>query len=46
MQTFTANKAKIHFTEFIYKAQRDPVKVIRRERTVSIMISEQEFESI
>ena len=46
MQTFTANEAKIHFGEFIDKAQREPVKVTRRGRTVGIMISEQEYEAM
>ena len=46
MQVFTANKAKTHFGEFIDKAQREPVKVTRRGRTVGIMISEDEYESM
>lgn len=46
MQTLTANEAKIHFGEFIDKAQREPVKVTRRGRTVGIMVSEEEYESM
>lgn len=46
MQVFTANEAKTHFGEFIDKAQREPVKVTRRGRTVGIMISEDEYESM
>lgn len=46
MQTFTANEAKTHFGEFIDKAQREPVKVTRRGRTVGIMVSEQEYEAM
>ncbi len=46
MQTLTANEAKVHFGEFIDKAQREPVKVTRRGRTVGIMVSEEEYESM
>ncbi|MEE9493598.1 MAG: type II toxin-antitoxin system Phd/YefM family antitoxin [Gammaproteobacteria bacterium] len=46
MQTLTANEAKTHFGEFIDKAQREPVKVTRRGRTVGIMVSEEEYESM
>ncbi len=46
MQVLTANQAKTHFGEFIDKAQREPVKVTRRGRTVGIMVSEEEYESM
>ncbi len=46
MQVFTANEAKTHFGEFIDKAQREPVKVTRRGRTVGILVSEEEYESM
>jgi len=46
MQVFTANKAKTHFGEFIDKAQREPVKVTRRGRTVGVLVSEDEYESM
>ncbi len=46
MQTFTANEAKTHFGEFIDKAQREPVKVTRRGRTVGVLVSEDEYESM
>ena len=46
MQTFTENEAKIHFGEFIDKAQTEPVKVTRHGRTVGIMVSEQEYEAM
>ena len=46
MQTFTANKAKMHFGEFIDKAQTEPVKVTRHGRTMGIMVSEQEYEAM
>ena len=46
MQIFTANEAKTHFGEFIDKAQKEPVKVTRRGRTVGILVSEDEYESM
>ena len=46
MHVFTANEAKTHFGEFIDKAQREPVKVTRRGRTVGILVSEEEYESM
>lgn len=46
MQVFTANEAKTHFGEFIDKAQREPVKVTRRGRTVGVLVSKEEYESM
>ena len=46
MQVLTANQAKTHFGEFIDKAQKEPVKVTRRGRTVGIMVSEEEYEAM
>lgn len=46
MQVFTANEAKTHFGAFIDKAQREPVRVTRRGRTIGIMVSEAEYESM
>jgi prevent-host-death family protein len=46
MQQLTANEAKTHFGEFIDKAQREPVKVTRRGRTVGVMVSVDEYEAM
>jgi len=46
MQTFTANEAKVHFGEFIDKAQKEPVRVTRRGRTVGVMVSESDYEAM
>lgn len=46
MQVLTANEAKTHFGEFIDKAQKEPVKVTRRGRTVGILVSEDDYESM
>ncbi|HQX59236.1 MAG: type II toxin-antitoxin system Phd/YefM family antitoxin [Rhodoferax sp.] len=46
MQTFTANKAKTHFGELLDLAQREPVRVTRRDRIVGVMVSAQDFEAM
>lgn len=46
MQTFTANQAKTHFGEFLDLAQREPVRVMRHERVVGVMVSAQDFEAM
>ncbi len=46
MQTFTANQAKTHFGEFLDIAQREPVRVMRRDRVVGVMVSAQDFEAM
>lgn len=46
MQTFTANEAKTRFGEFIDHAQREPVRVMRHERVVGVMVSAQDYEAM
>ena len=46
MQTFTANDAKTRFGEFIDLAQRAPVRVVRRDRVVGVMVSAQDYEAM
>lgn len=46
MQTFTANEAKTHFGEFIDRAQREPIRVTRRNRVVGIMVSPSDYEAM
>lgn len=46
MQTFTANQAKTHFGEFLDLAQREPVRVMWRDRVVGVMVSAQDFEAM
>ena len=46
MQTFTANQAKTHFGEFLDRAQREPVRVMRRDRVVGVMVSAQDYEAM
>ncbi|MFZ4535447.1 type II toxin-antitoxin system Phd/YefM family antitoxin [Propionivibrio sp.] len=46
MQTYTANEAKTHFGEFIDRAQREPVRVMRHDRVVGVMVSAQDYEAM
>lgn len=46
MQTYTANEAKTRFGEFIDQAQREPVRVMRHERVVGVMVSAQDYEAM
>lgn len=46
MQTFTANQVKTHFGEFLDLGQREPVRVMRRDRVVGVMVSAQDYEAM
>lgn len=46
MQTFSANQAKTQFGQFIDLAQREPVRVMRRDRVVGVMVSVQDYEAM
>jgi PHD/YefM family antitoxin component YafN of YafNO toxin-antitoxin module len=46
MQTYTANEAKTRFGEFMDLAQREPVRVMRYERVVGVMVSAQDYEAM
>ena len=46
MQTMTANEARTHFGEFIDKAQRMPIGVMRRGRLVGVMVSAEDYEQM
>ncbi len=46
MQTMTANTAKTHFGQFLDMAQREPVRVMRHERVVGVMMSAQDYEAM
>lgn len=46
MQTFTANEAKTRFGEFIDRAQREPVRVMRHDRVVGVMVSAEDYEAM
>ena len=46
MQSFTANEAKTRFGEFIDIAQREPVRVLRRDRVVGVIVSAEDYEAM
>ncbi len=46
MQTYTANQAKTHFGEFLDRVQREPVRVMRHDRVVGVMVSAQDYEAM
>ncbi len=46
MQTYTANEAKTHFGEFLDRVQREPVRVMRHDRVVGVMVSAEDYEAM
>ncbi len=46
MQSFTANEAKTRFGEFLDRAQREPVQVLRHDRVVGVMVSAEDYEAM
>ena len=46
METFTAHEARTRFGEFIDGVQREPVRVMRRDRVVGVMVSAQDYEAM
>ena len=46
MKTYTANEAKTRFGEFIDHAQREPVRVMRHDRVVGVMVSAQDYDAM
>jgi prevent-host-death family protein len=46
MHTLTANEAKTRFGELLDMAQREPVRVTRRQRVVGVMVSAQDYEAM
>ncbi len=46
MRTLTANEAKTQFGRFIDMAQREPVRVMRHDRVVGVMVPAEDYEAI
>lgn len=46
MQTYTANEAKIRLGEFLDRVQREPVRVMRHDRVVGVMVSAADYEAM
>ena len=43
MEIFSASEAKARFGELIDRAQRAPVRVMRRNKVVGVMVSAQDY---
>jgi prevent-host-death family protein len=46
MHTFTANEAKTRFGEFLDRAQREPVRVLKHDLVVGVMVSAADYEAM
>lgn len=46
MLSMTANEAKTRFGEILDRAQREPVRVMRHDRVVGVMVSAQNYEDM
>jgi PHD/YefM family antitoxin component YafN of YafNO toxin-antitoxin module len=46
MLSFTANQAKTQFGQFIDAAQREPVRVLKHDRVIGIMVSVKDYEAM
>jgi prevent-host-death family protein len=46
MQTYSANEAKTRFGEFLDRVQREPVRVMRHDRVVGVMVSAEDYEAM
>jgi prevent-host-death family protein len=46
MLTFTANEAKTRFGEFLDRVKREPVRVVRHDRVVGVMVSAEDYEAM
>jgi PHD/YefM family antitoxin component YafN of YafNO toxin-antitoxin module len=46
MRTFSASQAKTQFGQFIELAQREPVRVMRHDRVVGVMVSAQDYQAM
>jgi PHD/YefM family antitoxin component YafN of YafNO toxin-antitoxin module len=46
MHTYTANEAKTRFGEFLDRMQREPVRVMRHDRVVGMMVSAEDYEAM
>lgn len=46
MLTYTANEAKTRFGEFLDRVQREPVRVMRHDRVVGVMVSADDYEAM
>ena len=46
MRTLNANEAKTRFGELLDRVQREPVRILRHNRTVGVMVSAEDYEAM
>jgi prevent-host-death family protein len=46
VKTYTANEAKTRFGEFLDRVQREPVRVVKHDRLVGVMVSAEDYEAM
>ncbi|QHI99262.1 type II toxin-antitoxin system prevent-host-death family antitoxin [Xylophilus rhododendri] len=46
MLTLTATEARTRFGEFLHRAQREPIGVLKHGRMVGVMLSVQDFQDM
>ena len=46
MLTYTANEAETRFGEFLDRVKREPVRVVRHDRVVGVMVSAEDYEAM
>lgn len=46
MRTMSANEAKTHFGELLDNVQREPVRVMRHNRVVGVMVNSADYEAM
>lgn len=46
MLTMSANEAKTRFGEFLDSAQREPVRVMRHDRVVGVLVNAKDYEEM
>ncbi len=46
MQTYTASDARTRFGEFLDRVQCGPVRVLRHDRLVGVMVSVEDYEAM
>ena len=46
MQTFSATQAKTQFGQFLDTVQREPVRVMKHDRVVGVMVSAKDYEAM
>lgn len=46
MQSYTANEASTRFGEILEQAQREPVRLLRHNQVVGVVVSNEDYEAM